>query len=256
MNAPNVVTPSEWLEERKRLLKREKEMTRLRDEIAKQRRALPAVEVKKAYEFEGSRGRKGLAELFAGRGQLVVYHFMLGPDWEEGCPSCSFVADHLDGTVVHLAQRDVTFTAVSRAPFAKIARFKERMGWKFDWVSSHGSDFNFDYHVSFKPEELAKGAVQYNYEVASFPIDEAPGLSVFKKNGDRILHTYSSYGRGCEVLLTTYSILDLVPKGRDEDGLDFTMSWVRHHDRYGAKVDVDPFAKFDLKREETVAPKR
>lgn len=249
MNAPNIVTRSEWLVERKRLLAREKELTRLHDDLAKQRRALPCVAVEKDYVFEGPRGKVRLADLFAGRSQLVIYHFMLGPDWSEGCPSCSFVADHLDAPVVHLNHRDVSFAAVSRAPFAKIAQFKARMGWKFDWVSSHGGDFNFDYHVSFKPEEFASGAVQYNYQVAEFPADEAPGLSVFKKDGDRILHTYSTYGRGCETLLMTYAILDLVPRGRDEEGLAFTMAWVRHHDRYDAKDKVDPFAKFNLKKD-------
>jgi hypothetical protein len=147
---------------------------------------------------------------------------MFGPDWAEGCPSCSFVGDHLDGAVVHLGHRDVTFAAVSRAPFAKIAKFKQRMGWRFDWVSSHGSDFNFDYHVSYTPEQIASGAVEYNYAKVAFPFDEAHGLSVFRKDGEgRVYHTYSSYGRGCESLLTTYSILDLVPKGRDEEGLAF-----------------------------------
>src|SRR5262249_36820610 len=231
----------------------EKELTHLRDDVARQRRELPAVEVKKDYEFEGPRGKTKLADLFAGRSQLVVYHFMLGPDWAEGCPSCSFVADHLDGTVVHLNHRDVSFAVVSRAPWAKIAKFQERMGWKFDWFSSNGSSFNFDYCASFKPEEFPKGPVVYNFERASFPADEAPGVSVFQKDGDRILHTYSTYGRGCEALLTTYSILDMVPKGRDEDGLPFTMAWVRHHDRYDAKVDVDPFAGFKLNQDEPAA---
>ena len=250
MNAPNVVTPSEWLEERKKLLKREKELTRLRDDVARERRALPAVEVTKAYEFDGPRGKSKLADLFAGRSQLVIYHFMFGPDWAEGCPSCSFVGDHLDGAVVHLGHRDVTLAAVSRAPYAKIAKFRQRMGWRFDWVSSHGSDFNFDFHVSYTPEQIASGAVEYNYATVSFPFDEAHGLSVFRKDDEgRVYHTYSSYGRGCESLLTTYSILDLVPKGRDEEGLAFSMAWLRHHDRYDAKYQVDPRVGYEVKRD-------
>jgi len=250
MNAPNVVTRSEWLEERTRLLKREKELTRLHDEVARQRRALPCVEVEKDYVFEGPRGKAKLADLFTGRSQLVMYHFMFGPDWAEGCPSCSFAADHFDGPVVHLNQRDVSFAAVARAPYAKLAKFKERMGWRFDLFSSFGSDFNFDYRVSFTPEQMATGAVEYNYAKAPFPAEEAPGLSVFSRDADgRILHTYSSYGRGCELLLMTYAILDLVPKGRGEEGLDFTMSWVRHHDRYDAKYRVDPRMAYTVKRD-------
>jgi predicted dithiol-disulfide oxidoreductase (DUF899 family) len=181
-----------------------------------------------------------LADLFAGRSQLVIQHFMFGPDWQEGCPSCSFMADHTDGMLPHLAARDVTMVAVSRAPLAKIEAFKKRMGWRFKWVSSNGGDFNADFHVSFTEKELAQGKVNYNYTMQEFPSAEAPGLSVFYKDaaGD-VFHTYSTYGRGVDVLMGTYRILDLVPKGRDEDHLEFSMAWVRYHDRYGTNEFAD-----------------
>jgi predicted dithiol-disulfide oxidoreductase (DUF899 family) len=183
-----------------------------------------------------------LANLFAGRHQLMIYRFMFGPDWKEGCPSCSFVSDHFDGTLPHLAAGDVSLVAVSRAPLAKIEEFKKRMGWHFEWVSSHDSDFNHDYHVSFTEKEMESGKVDYNYELEEFPSAEAPGISVFYKdaNGD-VFHTYSSYGRGVEQVMSTYKILDLMPKGRDEGGLDFPMAWVRYHDKYG----TDEFADKD-----------
>jgi predicted dithiol-disulfide oxidoreductase (DUF899 family) len=230
---PKVVSAAEWLVARKELLRKEKELTRLRDDLSRQRRELPWVRVEKEYPFEGPGGKEKLADLFAGRSQLVVYHFMFGPEWQEGCPSCSFNMDHTDGALVHLAQRDVTFVAISRAPLSKIETFKERMGWRFKWVSSYGSDFNYDYHVSFKKEEMAKGKVYYNFDMQAFPSEEAPGISVFykEKNGD-VFHTYSAYARGTETSVGTYNYLDLVPKGRDEDALAFTMAWVRHHDRY------------------------
>jgi predicted dithiol-disulfide oxidoreductase (DUF899 family) len=237
-----IVSRDEWLAARKKLLAKEKQLTRERDALAAERRQLPWVKVEKNYVFDSPGGKKTLAALFDGRSQLIVYHFMFGPKWNEGCPSCSFLMDHTDGTLVHLAQRDVAFVAVSRAPFAKIEAFKNRMGWRFKWVSSHNSDFNYDYHVSFKKEEKAQGKVYYNFDMTEFPSDEAPGISVFykDKNGE-IFHTYSSYARGTETGVSTYSYLDLVPKGRDEDGLPFTMSWVRHHDRYadGYLADVD-----------------
>jgi predicted dithiol-disulfide oxidoreductase (DUF899 family) len=238
---PKVVTQAEWLAARKELLRKEKELTRLRDDLSRQRRELPCVPVEKQYIFEGPNGREKLADLFAGRSQLIVYHFMFGPEWQEGCPSCSFLMDHTDGALVHLAQRDVAFVAVSRAPFAKIEAFKKRMGWRFPWVSSNGTDFNFDYHVSFTKEEKAKGKVYYNFDMTEFPSEEAPGISIFykSKNGT-IYHTYSAYARGTEVGCGTYSWLDLVPKGRDEDDLPFTMSWIRHHDRYEDGRLADP----------------
>jgi predicted dithiol-disulfide oxidoreductase (DUF899 family) len=230
---PKVVSAAEWLAARKELLRKEKELTRLRDQLSRQRRELPWVRVEKEYTFDGQGGKEKLADLFVGRSQLVVYHFMFGPEWQEGCPSCSFNMDHTDGALVHLAQRDVTFVAISRAPLSKIETFKKRMGWRFKWVSSYGSDFNYDYHVSFKKEEMAKGKVYYNFDMQEFPSEEAPGISVFykDKNGD-VFHTYSSYARGTETSVGTYNYLDLVPKGRDEDALAFTMAWVRHHDRY------------------------
>jgi predicted dithiol-disulfide oxidoreductase (DUF899 family) len=236
----NVVSRDQWIEERKALLVREKELTHQRDALAEQRRALPWVKVEKTYVFDTPGGKKTLAELFDGRSQLVIYHFMFGPEWKEGCPSCSYVSDHIDGALPHLAARDVTVTMVSRAPLAKIQEFKKRMGWRFRWVSSHGTDFNHDFHVSFTKEEMARGKVDYNYALGEFPSAEAPGLSVFYKddNGD-VFHTYSTYARGLDQLVGTYTILDLVPKGRDEDELDFSMAWVRHHDRYGTNVFLD-----------------
>jgi predicted dithiol-disulfide oxidoreductase (DUF899 family) len=235
---PPVVSPEAWLESRRELLLAEKEFTKARGRLAERRRQLPWEKVTKPYVFESAAGKVDLADLFGGRSQLVVYHFMFGPGWEEGCKSCSYVSDHLAPAVVHLKARDVAFAAVSHAPLAEFAEFRERMGWDFHWVSSHGSDFNRDYHVSFTAEELARGKVYYNYDLKEFPVEEGPGLSVFARadNGE-IYHTYSTYGRGLDPLIGTYSILDLVPKGRDEDP-ESTMSWVRHHDRYDQPVDA------------------
>jgi predicted dithiol-disulfide oxidoreductase (DUF899 family) len=231
-----IVSRAEWLEARTAHLAREKEFTRVRDRLSAERRALPWVKVDKAYVFDGPAGRVTLPDLFDGRHQLIVYHFMFGPGWEEGCPSCSFLADHIDGAAVHLAQRDVTLLAMSRAPLSRIAAFKERMGWRFTWVSSHGTDFNFDYHVSFTRDAMAS-AVYYNFGPREFPSEEAPGISVFYKDehGD-VFHTYSAYARGLDLLVGAYNYLDLAPKGRDEDALAFTMAWVRHHDRYGERA--------------------
>jgi len=237
MNATNiashpVVSKERWTAERRTLLAHEKELTRLRDQIARERRALPWERVEKDYVFDAPEGRRKLADLFEGRSQLLVQHFMLGPGYEEGCPSCSFMADHLDGMNVHLAHRDVTVLVVSRAPLAEIERFRQRMGWKFKWVSSFGNAFNRDFHVSFTPEEVAKGEVDYNY--GKWPAnDELPGISVFyKDDAGKVFHTYSTFGRGVEVMMGTYNLLDLTPKGRDEQDLPHTMAWVRHHDRY------------------------
>ena len=232
--AGNIVSPEEWLQARKRLLEKEKEFTRLRDELSRQRRELPWERVEKNYVFTRPDGRQEtLADLFDGRSQLAVYHFMFGPEWPEGCPSCSMAADHFDGNLVHLAQRDVTLAAVSRARPEQIAAFQKRMGWRFPWVSSYGNDFNRDYRVSFTPEEMAQGNAPYNYERKGFPSEEAPGLSVFLKdeNGE-IFHTYSAYARGLEELLGVYTFLDFAPKGRDEASLPYPMAWVRHHDKY------------------------
>ena len=218
MEHPKVVAPAEWVAARKELLKKEKEFSRLRDELSRQRRELPWEKVDKAYVFDGPKGKETLADLFGERSQLIVYHFMLGPDWKEGCPSCSFISDHIDGSVVHLAARDARLVVVSRAPLAEIEAFKKRMGWRFAWVSSYGSNFNPDFHVSFTKDDMAQGKVNYNYTMQQFPSEEAPGISVFYRNvvGD-IFHTYSAYGRGVEQLVGTYMILDMVPKGRDED---------------------------------------
>jgi predicted dithiol-disulfide oxidoreductase (DUF899 family) len=241
LQQPKVVSQAEWLAARKEFLAKEKEFTRLRDELSRQRRELPWEKVEKPYVFDGPNGKATLAELFDGRSQLIVYHFMFGPGWKEGCPSCSFLADHFDGPAVHLANRDVTLAVVSRAPLAEIETFKKRMGWRFKWVSSFGNDFNRDYHVSFTKDEMASGNVAYNYSMTEFPSEEAPGASVFYKDATgNIFHTYSSYGRGLDILLGAYNFLDLAPKGRDEDGLAFTMSWVRHHDRYSEGYAVDP----------------
>jgi len=238
---PKVVSADEWLAARKQLLIKEKEFTRLRDELSRQRRELPWEKVEKSYEFEGPNGRVVLGDLFGTRSQLVIYHFMLGPGWKEGCPSCSYLSDHFDGMTIHLANRDVTFAVVSHAPFAEIKAFKQRMGWRFPWYSSFGSDFNYDYQVSLRPDEQGKAQVYYNYEMMEFPPEERPGLSVFLKDpGGEIFHTYSTYARGLDILVGTYNVLDMVPKGRDEDELNFTMAWVRHHDKYDDGYVVDP----------------
>jgi predicted dithiol-disulfide oxidoreductase (DUF899 family) len=230
---PKVVSHAEWVAARKEFLSREKEFTRMRDELSRKRRELPWEKVEKKYSFEGPKGKESLADLFGGRSQLVVYHFMLGPGWKEGCPGCSFVSESIDGAVVHLAQRDVTLLAVSRATLPEIEAFKKRMGWRFKWVSSFGSDFNFDYHVSFTKDEVARGQGYYNYESSKRIGEERPGASVFYKNErGEIFHTYSTYERGLDMLIATYNYIDLTPKGRDEDGLSHPMDWLRHHDRY------------------------
>jgi predicted dithiol-disulfide oxidoreductase (DUF899 family) len=228
-----VVSHEDWLEARRELLAAEKEFTRQRDALTRRRMALPWERVEKSYRFEGRNGALALADLFEGRSQLIVYHFMLGPDWEEGCKSCSFWADNFNGIPIHLNHRDVTFTAVSRAPLAKINAYKKRMGWSFPWVSSYGSDFNFDYQASFTPEQIADGKAYYNYEMTPNTVSEQVGISVFYRN-DRgeVFHTYSCYSRGVDMLNGAYHYLDLVPKGRDEDGFKFSMEWVRRHDQY------------------------
>jgi predicted dithiol-disulfide oxidoreductase (DUF899 family) len=227
-----VVSHEEWLKARLELLAAEKELTRQRDALTRRRMAMPWERVEKSYRFEGPKGARSLADLFEGRSQLIVYHFMLGPDWEEGCTSCSFWADSFDGIPIHLNHRDVTFTAISRAPLAKIQAYKQRMGWSFPWVSSYGSDFNYDLHVSFTAEQLAAGKVDYNYHLVE-GYEELPGVSVFYKNErGEVFHTYSCYERGIDMVNGAYQFLDLAPKGRDEDGLDDSMEWVRRHDQY------------------------
>jgi len=235
-----VVSQAEWLAARKELLSKEKEFTRLRDELSQQRRELPWEKVDKKYVFDGPTGKQTLADLFDGRSQLIVYHFMFGPGWKEGCPSCSFLADGFDSAIVHLAQRDATLAVVSRATLLEIDAFQKRMGWRFHWVSSFGSDFNYNYQVSATKDEQAKGRVYYNYDLTEFPSEERPGVSVFYKNGNgEIFHTYSAYARGLDILLPTYNFLDMTPKGRNEDGLPHPMAWVRHHDRYGDRRVVE-----------------
>nr|AUN36718.1 hypothetical protein [uncultured bacterium] len=228
-----LVSHAEWLAARKKFLAKEKELTHLRDELARLRRELPQEKIEKKYVFEGPNGKVGLADLFGGSSQLIIYHFMFGPGWKEGCPSCSFIADQFDSIAPHMAQRDVRLAAVSRATYPEIEAFKKRMGWQFPWVSSFGNDFNYDFQVSFSKEDIASGKSVYNYETTSFPSDEGPGASVFYKKDGGIFHTYSTYGRGLDMMLNAYNFIDLTPKGRNEEGLPYPMAWVRHHDKYG-----------------------
>jgi predicted dithiol-disulfide oxidoreductase (DUF899 family) len=240
-----VVSKDRWLARRKALLAREKELTHLRDEIARERRAMPWTRVEKNYVFDTPEGPRALADLFEGRRQLLVQHFMLGPDWEQGCPSCSYMSDHLGGMKVHLENRDVTLLVVSRAPLDQIERFRRRMGWQFKWVSAHGNDFNYDFNVSFTAQQWAEGQgeVYYNYGVRPFPAQEAPGISVFYKgDAGEVFHTYSTYERGVDAMMGTYSLLDLTPKGRDEPNPVYAMDWVRHHDRYEPAPAANPAA--------------
>ena len=234
MKAHKVVSKDEWLAARRDHLAKEKEFTRLRDQLSQDRRELPWVKVEKRYLFDGPKGKETLLDLFEGRSQLIVYHFMYGPDWAEGCPSCSFWADNFNGIVIHLNHRDINLVAVSRARLDKLEAYTKRMGWSFKWVSSFGSDFNRDYHVSFTSDEMKKGEMFYNFRVNMFPSEEAPGISVFYKNeqGD-MFHTYSCYSRGLDMLNGAYHYMDLAPKGRDEDGLPYSMAWLRRHDQYG-----------------------
>ncbi len=234
---PRIVTRSEWLVARKELLTKEKEFTRQRDLLSAERKRLPFVKIEKEYVFEGPEGRRNLRDLFEGRRQLIIYHFMFDPDWNEGCKSCSYVADNFQGAIVHLPARDTSFAAISRAPLSKIVSFKSRMGWTFPWLSSFGSDFNYDFHVTL---DEAAGSVEYNYEntallkqAGEIPDSkgELPGLSVFFRNDESIFHTYSTYQRGLDLLLNTYNYLDLTPLGRQESKKTI-MSWVRHHDKY------------------------
>ncbi len=240
MTEPRIVSKEEWLSARLELLEKEKELTRLRDEVSRELRKLPWERVEKEYVFAGPAGEETLSDLFAGRSQLIVYHFMFDPEWAEGCKSCSLLADHYNSAIVHLEQRDATLVTVSRAPLETLAEFQRRMGWTFKWVSSHGSDFNRDYHVTFD----AAGPdteVYYNYEMQSFPVSEAPGMSVFAKRAGSVFHTYSTYARGLDRFIGVYHLLDTLPKGRDEDDFAYGMEWVRHHDRYADSSFVDPY---------------
>lgn len=228
-----VVSREQWLAGRLSLLQREKELMRLGDELARERRALPWVRITKDYAFDTPEGRRTLAELFQGRRQLVVQHFMLAPGAEQGCTGCSFMADHIDGAQAHVEQRDITLLVVSRAPLNEIERFRQRMGWQFRWVSSQGSDFNYDFGVSFTEAARASGGAHYNYGAQEFKGADAPGISVFcKDDAGQVFHTYSTYGRGVELMMGSYELIDITPRGRDEAGLPYPMAWVKHHDRY------------------------
>jgi len=239
-----VVSHDEWVSARKELLAKEKELSRLRDELSRRRRELPWEKVEKEYVFEGPAGKATLADLFEGRSQLIVYHFMFDPEWEEGCKSCSFLADHYDPAIVHLNQRDVTMVTVSRAPLEKLQVFQKRMGWRFKWVSSLGSDFNWDYQASFTPEDVERQQTYYNYQVGAFPATEGPGISAFHKDASgQVFHTYSSYARGLDMFIGAYHLLDIVAKGRDEERLTYGMEWVRHHDKYADSDFVDPYVE-------------
>lgn len=231
MSTPRIVGREEWLVERRQLLKREKALTQEVDRLSEARRTLPWVRIETEYVFHAPEGEVTLDGLFGNHSQLAVYHFMFGPDWQEGCRSCSFWADNFDGVQSHLAARDIAFAAISRAPIDKIEPFRQRMGWKFRWVSSDGTSFNPDFHVSFGAGHQADDPVDYNFTIRTFPSDEAQGISVFSKGvDDAVFHTYSAYGRGVEVINGAYAFMDMVPKGRDEG--DGPMRWVRHHDRY------------------------
>jgi predicted dithiol-disulfide oxidoreductase (DUF899 family) len=238
MDQPTVVSRAEWLTARKELLTKEKAFTRARDALSAERRRLPMVKIDKPYVFEGPDRPVTLLDLFDGRRQLIIYHFMFEPGWDEGCPSCSYLADNFTGAVIHLAARDTAFAAVSRAPTTAIEPFKQRMGWTFPWFSSFGSDFNYDFHVTL---DASMGSVEYNYqdatalrEAGQLWMDELPGLSVFLRDGDTADHTYSTYQRGLDLLINTYNYLDLTPLGRHEDQEEWSMAWIRHHDRYPA----------------------
>src|SRR4051812_10520827 len=241
--SPRIVTQAEWLKARKAHLAREKAFTKERDALSAAQRELPWVKVDHNYVFDGPDGKVTLEELFDGRSQLLVYHFMFDPEWTQGCKSCSLLADHYNPSVIHLHHRDTTLVTVSRAPIEKIQAFRQRMGWTFPWVSSFASDFNRDFNVSFTEQELASESSVYNYVSKPYPISELPGMSVFIKDADgNIYHTYSTYARGLDMFLGVYHLLDITPRGRhEEDAPD--MAWVRHHDRYEDANFVDPWVE-------------
>ena len=244
MISVNVVSREDWINARIKLLKKEKEFSKARDELTHERQNMPWVRVDKDYRFDSPTGKENLKDLFSDKSQLIIYHFMFDSNWNEGCKSCSFVADHYNPSIVHLANRDVNLVTVSKAPLDKIEKFKQRMGWKFKWVSSSGSDFNSDFNVSFTDEEIKNNQVNYNFQDnTTFPVNEAPGISVFviDKENDKIYHTYSTYARGLENFIGTYNLLDIVPKGRDENNLSYGMEWVRHSDSYDDENFIDPY---------------
>lgn len=233
MKNHKIVSRDDGLAARMEHLAKEKELTRLRDQLSQDRRELPWVQVDKEYLFDGPNGQETLSELFEGRSQLIIYHFMYGPDWAEGCPSCSFWADNFNDSVVHLHHRDITLLAVSRAGLDSLEAYKKRMGWSFKWVSSFENDFNRDYHVSFTSDEMKNGEMNYNFRITQFPSEEAPGISVFYRDEEgNVFHTYSCYARGLDMLNVAYHYMDLVPKGRDESNLPYSMAWLRRHDSY------------------------
>lgn len=256
MERSKVVSQAEWLKARQELLKKEKQLTRLSDELTRERMELPRVKVEKNYSFDALSGKKSLAELFDGRSQLIVYHFMFGPGWREGCVGCSFVSDHVDGALVHLEHHDVTYTAVSRAPLPELAAYQKRMGWRFNWVSSFNSDFNYDFQVSFTKDQLAAGKVYYNYDLREVPGEEVSGYTVFYKNpAGEIFHTYSCYARGTEKPVASYMLLDIAPKGRNETGPRHDLTdWVRHHDNYDGAGSVDHSGRFVTAASVSAAP--
>jgi predicted dithiol-disulfide oxidoreductase (DUF899 family) len=243
-----IASRDEWIAARKAFLAKEKEFTRLRDRLSAERRELPWVKIDKTYVFEGPNGRETLADLFAGRSQLFLKHFMLAPGQAEPCVGCSFESDHIESALVHLEHHDVTYVAVARAPYAEIAAVRRRMGWRFKWVSSDGSDFNYDFHVSFPQDEVVRGDAYYNYRRGPVGLEDLSGHSVFYRNeAGEVFHTYSVFGRGAEELLGTYVVLDLTPKGRNETGPNRNLTdWVRHHDRYDAEGFVDPMGRWNM----------
>ena len=249
--SPKIVTQAEWLKARKAHLAREKAFTKERDALSAARRQLPWVKVDQNYVFDGPDGKVTLADLFDGRSQLLVYHFMFDPEWTQGCKSCSLLADHYNPSVIHLHHRDTTLVTVSRAPIEKILPFRQRMGWTFPWVSSFHNSFNHDFGVSFTDQERTSDSTTYNYESRPYPISELPGLSVFAKDADgQIYHTYSTYARGLDMFLGVYHLLDITPKGRDE-GESRGMAWVRHHDRYEDATFVDPWVEHAQRKAQT-----
>jgi predicted dithiol-disulfide oxidoreductase (DUF899 family) len=241
-----IVSRDQWLQERTAFLAKEKEMTRLRDQLSAERRDLPWVKVEKTYVFDTPTGKQTLSDLFDDRTQLIIKHFMLAPGQKDGCVGCSFESDHADAALVHLENHDVSYVAVARAPLEEIEAFRKRMGWRFRWVSSFGSDFNYDFNVSFTPAQIADGTAVYNYRAGPLPLEDLSGLSVFYKAADgAIYHTYSTFGRGAEERLGTYMLLDLTPNGRNENGPNFSLAdWVRHHDRYGAPGHVSAVGRW------------
>jgi len=233
LKKPKIVSHKEWLKQRIAFLKKEKKFAHMRDALSRERQKLPWEKITKKYVFDTPKGKQTLAQLFEGRSQLILYHFMFHPDWKAGCKGCSLLADSFDRNITHIQQRDITMIAASRAPLAKLEKFKKRMGWSFKWVSSGGSDFNYDFYVSFTPEQLKK-KIYYNYKTEKRSGEDLPGLSVFYKDkSGNIFHTYSTYERGLDAAIVPYQYIDLVPKGRDEDKLPYPMAWVRHRDSYG-----------------------